>query len=268
MNSKLDFGLSPCPNDTYIFYHFIHTGKYNPIFLDVEELNQLALKEEIPLIKVSCITAVQLQKYEILSSGGAIGYRCGPLIVSSLKNQLYYNDFINLIYKYPIYIPGKHTTANFLFYQFCKYNNIPINQIEIHYIRYDKIIPELKKNNAFGVLIHEERFCYQNHNLKKIIDLGEWWEETTHLPIPLGCIVLHKDYIELKDIIENDIKQSIEFSKNNYHKVLPFIKKYAQSMDETIIKSHIDLYVTDFSYDMKDKGKQSLFKLKEFVYQL
>lgn len=265
MKHKIHFGLSPCPNDTYIFYHFIKTGKYEPIFLDVEELNQLALQERLPLIKVSCITAVQLKNYEILSSGGAMGYGCGPLIVSNIQ-ETKESKIIEKLQKYPVFIPGKHTTANFLFYQFCHYHNIqPKN---VFYIRYDKIILEVKKQRSFGILIHEERFSYQNHHLYKVIDLGEWWELKTGLPIPLGCIVLHKDFLDLKKTIENDIKKSIEFSHKNFNEVLPFIKKYAQTLEENTIKAHINLYVTDFSYDMQDKGIIAINKLKEFINKI
>ena len=263
MKDRLDFGLSPCPNDTFIFYRFIQTGKYQPYFLDIEELNESAIKERFPLIKVSCITAVQLSNYEILSSGGAIGYGCGPLIVSSFSTTEI--NFIEQVEKYPIFIPGKHTTANFLFHQYCSYNKINIDRLKIEYLRYDKIISSLKKQKAFGILIHEERFNFQNHQLYKIRDLGEWWENTTQLPIPLGCIILHKDYLELKNSIEQDIKDSILYSKNRYQEALPFIKKYAQTMDEEVIQSHIKLYVTDFSYDMQDKGREAIAQLKQFI---
>ncbi len=266
MKDRLDFALSPCPNDTFIFYHFIQTGKYQPFFLDIEELNESAIKERFPLIKVSCITAVQLPNYEILSSGGAIGYGCGPLIVSSFSTTEI--NFFEQVEEYPIFIPGKHTTANFLFYQYCSYNKINIDRLKIEYLRYDKIISSLKKQKSIGILIHEERFNFQNHQLYKIRDLGEWWENTTQLPIPLGCIVLHKDFLKLKEVIELDIQHSILYSKNNYQEVLPFIKRYAQSMEEDVIKSHIDLYVTDFSFDMQDKGREAILKLKYFINNL
>jgi 1,4-dihydroxy-6-naphthoate synthase len=266
MKDRLDFGLSPCPNDTFIFYRFIQSGKYQPYFLDIEELNESAMKERFPLIKVSCVTAVQLPNYEILSSGGAIGYGCGPLLVSS--SNLTEKNFLEQSKNYPIFIPGKHTTANFLFHQYCQYHHIDTNSLRIEYLRYDKIIPELKKQKGVGILIHEERFNFQNHQLYKIRDLGEWWEQTTQLPIPLGCIVLHKDFLEFKKAIELDIQNSILYSQNHYQEVLPFIKRYAQSMEEDVIKSHIDLYVTDFSFDMHDKGREAIIKLKNFINNL
>ncbi len=261
---KLDFGLSPCPNDTYIFYKFIQQSEIVPHFLDVEELNQLAYKEEFPLIKVSCYTALQLKNYVILKNGGAMGYGCGPILVSG--NKMEKENLILSFQNSTILIPGKNTTANFLFKYFCKKNHIEISKLDIQYTRYDQIIPTLQKEKKFfGILIHEERFTYQAFNLFLITDLGEWWEKETNLPIPLGCIVLHKDLLELKEKIENQILESILYSKNFYDEVLPFIRKYAQSMDDKAIKQHIDLYVTDFSYDMKDKGRETLRKMKSFI---
>lgn len=265
-NNIIEFALSPCPNDTYIFYKFLQKDKYKAYFYDIEELNQLAINESIPLIKVSCVTAVQLNQYVILNAGGAIGYGCGPIIVSNSYEFQPKNDFIKYLYDYPVYVPGKHTTANFLFHQFCLNNNIDIDKINIHYIRYDKIIETLKKEEiGFGILIHEERFTYNKFNLNLIIDLGEWWEDNTSLPIPLGCIVLHKDYLYLKSKIEKEIQESIDYSKNHFDKVFPFIKQHAQSLEDHAIISHINLYVTDFSYDMGEKGKETINKLKTFI---
>ncbi len=262
----LDFALSPCPNDTYIFYKFIHSGNYKAYFYDIEELNQLALKESLPLIKVSCVIAVQLDSYIILKSGGAIGYGCGPIVISNFQEIQTESHFLNHLYDFPIYIPGKTTTANFLFHQFCYDHHINPSKVNIHFIRYDKIIETLKNGEpAFGILIHEERFTYKKFHFNMILDLGEWWEDKTKLPIPLGCIVLHKDYLYLKSKIEKEIQESIEYSKNNFEIVYPFIKHHAQSLEDMAILSHINLYVTDFSYDMGEKGKETIQKLKTFI---
>ncbi len=266
MEKSLDFGLSPCPNDTFIFYHFIKDSEFNPIFLDIEELNNLALQEKIPLIKVSCATAIQLKNYEILRSGAAIGFHCGPILISNTNIE---NNW-QLLKKFPVYIPGFHTTANFLFYQFCYFYQIEYKKLDIVFTRYDKIIPALLNRNttAFGILIHEERFSYQNKNLFSVVDLGDWWQNTTQLPIPLGCIVLHKDLINKKEEIEKKIQDSILYSKNHYNEVLPFIKKYAQSMDDKDIHSHINLYVTEFSFDLKEEGMRSIQELKKFIQNI
>lgn len=262
----IKFGLSPCPNDTYIFFKFIQNQEIEPIFLDVEELNQLALLEKIPLIKVSCATAVQLKNYQILSSGGAMGFGCGPLIISNFKKDM---KLKNKIETWKIFIPGKHTTANFLFYTFCKENQIDLNN-NINYIRYDKIIPELlklKQENvpSLGILIHEERFTYSNFNLFLEIDLGNWWESFTKLPIPLGCIVIHKSILEYKGRIQKEIQKSILYSQNHFEEVLPFIKEKAQTLSEDAIKEHIKLYVNEFSIELGEKGWEALEKLKKFI---
>ncbi len=266
----MKFGLSPCPNDTFIFYKFIQNKEITPIFLDVEELNQLARKQEIPLVKVSCATAVQLKNYEILSCGGAMGYGCGPLIIS---NQLSKKPIKEAIQTYTILIPGKFTTANFLFTSFCKENQIQDKLFDILYLRYDEIIPKMlelkqKNQNALGILIHEERFTYKKFQLYFEFDLGTWWETFTNLPIPLGCIVLHKDFSKDKQKIEESIRESLLYSKQNYEQVLPFIKEKAQTLDEEAILNHIQLYVNEFSYNIQESGWIALKKMKELIENL
>lgn len=265
----IQFGLSPCPNDTYIFFKFIQNKEIDPIFLDVEELNQLALLEKIPLIKVSCATAVQLKNYHILSSGGAMGFGCGPIIVSNFKYLEKDISLKNKIENWEIFIPGRHTTANFLFSTYCKENQIVLKN-NINYIRYDKIIPELlklKQKNipSLGILIHEERFTYSNFNLFLEIDLGSWWESFTKLPIPLGCIVIHKSIFEQKNKIQKEIQESIFYSQKHFEEVLPFIKEKAQTLSEEAIKEHIKLYVNEFSIELGKKGWEALEKLKKFI---
>ncbi|MFN3603520.1 MAG: MqnA/MqnD/SBP family protein [Leptonema sp. (in: bacteria)] len=266
----MEFGLTPCPNDTYIFYKFIQKPWISPIFLDVEELNQLALQGNLPLVKVSCATAVQLKEYVILASGAAMGFGCGPLLVSNYDNS---KNLTEKIKNSRILIPGKHTTANFLFANFCSKNQIPTKDLKIEYVRYDQIIPSLiefksKNQNAMGILIHEERFTYRNFNLNLEMELGSWWEMHTQLPIPLGCIVLHKDFWQDKVKIEEEIRESILYSKTHFQEVFPFIKNKAQTLSEEAILNHIHLYVNDFSLNIEERGWIALDKMKQFIQTL
>ncbi|MCS7205059.1 MAG: hypothetical protein NZ853_05130 [Leptospiraceae bacterium] len=266
LEKKLSFGLTPCPNDTFIFYQFLKNPFIEGQFHDIEVLNELAFQKALPLIKVSCATAVKLQDYIILSAGGAMGYDCGPILISNFLNHA---ETWEDLYTSKIYIPGRHTTANFLFHQFSKENKIPFEKLSIHYVRYDQILPLLVNNQerAYGILIHEERFTYKKHSLNLVLDLGEWWYKEKNLPIPLGCIVLHQEYHAYKEFIEDKIRESLLYSQNHYFEVLDFMKKHAQTMDEDAIKNHVNLYVTKFSYDVGVDGWNAIQMLKTFINQ-
>lgn len=261
----LHFGLTPCPNDTFIFYKFLQKPYIVSHFHDVEELNQLALMETYPLIKVSCAAAVRLKNYIILESGGAMGYNCGPLLLAN--KEIPPDTLSDFLLQRKILIPGKYTTANFLFRKFTETLQIPIEESSINYVRYDAIIPALVKEKEilFGVVIHEERFTYAGYHLFLVEDLGEWWQKHTGLPIPLGCIVLHKTLIDLKEEIEREIRQSILYSRNHFDEVFPFIKEHAQTMDKEAIKMHIETYVTDFSYRMDEDGRKAIQQLRDLL---
>ena len=252
---KLTLGFSTCPNDTFIFdaavHHKIDTEgiEFDLILGDVEELNQRAFKGEIDITKLSYHAyAYVANNYLILNSGSALGNNNGPLLISKRK---IYSDEVNEL---KIAIPGKYTTANLL--------------LGIAYPQATNKTPYLFSDieNAVadgevdaGLIIHENRFTYEDKGLKKIIDLGEFWETKTNMPIPLGGIVInskHPKGLQLK--ISNIIKRSIEYAYENPQSSLNYIRQYAQEMNAEVMKKHIDLYVNEFSLDLGKKGKSSI----------
>ncbi len=252
----LKIAISTCPNDIFIFYALISNKfktnyKFNFDFFDIEELNLNSKSGYYDIIKISVSQFTKIfDKYIILDSGSALGKGCGPLIVSNKIKT------INELLEKRIGIPGENTTANKLFDIFV---NFPVKKI---FMRFDNIMPEIKKGTIdAGVIIHEGRFTYMKYGLNKIADLGELWEKTKGLPIPLGVIVGRKDIDKkiLKEI-DNLIKKSIIFAENNYEAIKDFIKKYAQEMDEKTIKSHIDLYVNNFTYSLGEEGREAIVK--------
>ncbi len=256
---KISLAFSPCPNDTFIFHGMVNNKidpldyTFNTAFLDIDTLNTEAMKETYDVTKVSFFAYLYLKdKYTLLSSGSALGFGCGPLLISKhpIKN----------ITEAVIAVPGMYTTAHLLL----KLWNPSIKNVTI--TRYDLIMEGIK-NGEFdaGVIIHEGRFVYKQFDLEKIIDLGEWWEKETSLPIPLGCIVIHNRIKSSKDDINDLIKKSISFAQENENDTLPFIKKYAQEMDTKVIQEHIDLYVNNFTYNLGEKGREAIAKLEEMA---
>ena len=260
-NKHITVAFSSCPNDTFVFHAMLNNlvDTRGLIFEshidDVESLNQQAKKGLFQVSKLSFAAWLNLKdKYELLDSGAALGFGCGPLLVARSKD-------ID-IEKSLIAIPGTDTTANMLFR--LRYPEAK-NKIVA---RFDEILPGIKsKRFDAGVIIHEGRFVYQEYGCEQLIDLGEWWEEETSSPIPLGCIAIRKDdeTIIYKDIIESVIKDSVDFAFKNPEASSEYIKSYAQEMDDNVIDRHIKLYVNEFTFSLGEKGKKAVQKLEEMT---
>ncbi len=266
MSEKLTLGFSPCPNDCFIFDAMIH-GKidteglaFDVVMDDVESLNKKAFENKINITKLSYHAYAYLtDEYILLDAGSALGKGCGPLVVESskFKVQSWDNDT-------KVAIPGKLTTANFLFslaYPQCG------NKTEMVFSKIEDAV--LNGDADVGVIIHENRFTYEQKGLKKIIDLGEFWEEKTKLPIPLGGIVIQRNLPdEIKQKVNRIIRKSVEYAFANPKSSLPFVKQHAQEMSEEVMYKHIDLYVNNYSIDLGTEGKAAINRFFEEAEKL
>ena len=264
----LSLGYSPCPNDTFIFYAMTHGKagdaglKFREILLDVETLNQKALRSELDLTKISYHAFGHLRKdYCMLRSGGALGRGCGPLLVSKKAYK------VSELRDKKIAIPGRLTTAHLLL-QLHEPHFISLPSSLLYVMPFDKIIDAVANGKVdAGLIIHESRFTYPSYGLIKIIDLGEWWEDETGLPIPLGGIIV-KRFLgkNLHKKITNLIKSSIEYALLHPSEPMEYIKKHSQELSDDVIKQHIDLYVNKYSLDIGDDGEKAvkeLFRMAE-----
>ncbi len=257
----LDLGFTTCPNDTFVFHAMLHhqvdTGDLDfiPHLHDVEELNKKAFSQELHISKLSFYAYLKLLKnYEILNSGSALGHGCGPLLVAGTFGRVSPST--------KIAVPGETTTA-FLLLQLW---NPDLRNIEI--CRFDNILEGVRtgKYDA-GLIIHEGRFIYPEYGLVKILDLGEWWEAETGLPIPLGCIAVRKDpaTLSLKSEIDAVLERSIRFALKNRAVSRDYVKQYAQEMDEEVIDGHIDLYVNDYTLNLGHQGRKAVKTLEDMA---
>ncbi len=258
MNFSL--GFSPCPNDCFIFDALVHKKidtqgiDFSVIMQDVEALNSKAFKQELDITKLSYHAFIYLtHQYALLNSGSALGFNCGPLLVKDSKNE------IMDINAASIAIPGKYTTANFLLslaFPDAK------NKKELLFSDIESAV--LSHQVDAGLLIHENRFTYEQKGLEKIIDLGEFWDSLIHAPIPLGGIVVKRSIdAKLQKTIDSLIKQSVDFAFTNPESCMDFVKQHAQEMSEEVMKKHIALYVNDFSVDLGIVGKNAIQLLFE-----
>jgi 1,4-dihydroxy-6-naphthoate synthase len=261
---KLKLGFSPCPNDTFIFDALIHHKidteglEFEVYFDDVETLNQKALAAELDITKLSFHAYAYVhEKYVLLDAGSALGFGVGPLLIC--KNQ---EIASNLDPELRVGIPGVYTTANFLLG--IAYPQLGNKKVLV----FSDIESSLIDNSIdIGLIIHENRFTYQEKGLHKIMDLGSYWETLTGCAIPLGGIVVNRSLdIDVQHKVNRLIRKSVEYAFENPKSGLEFIKSHAQEMSEEVMYKHIDLYVNDYSIDLGLEGRKAIdvmFKMAE-----
>jgi 1,4-dihydroxy-6-naphthoate synthase len=257
-DTELTLGYSPCPNDTFIFHALVHGivraegVRFTERLEDVETLNRLAARAELDVTKISYGAAPGLLRdYVLLRSGGALGRGCGPLIVArepfsreSLAGRR-------------IAIPGRNTTANLLLRLYAPDAAPGIELV------YSEIMPAVARGEVdAGLIIHESRFTYPQHGLVRVVDLGEWWEQTTGLPIPLGGIMARRTLGEgTIRRVDDAIRRSVEHAFSHPDASREYVRAHAQEMDDAVARQHIDLYVNPFSVDVGDPGERAIREL-------
>ncbi len=260
---KITLGFSPCPNDTFMFDALVHQKidceglDFEAIMTDVEELNRLAFAQKLDVTKLSYHALAHLtEHYVAFDAGSALGNNCGPLLIALPGRTEFEPENATVA------IPGKFTTANFLLdFAFPKI----AEKKEVVFSKVEEAV--LSGEADAGVIIHENRFTYEDRGLKKILDLGEHWEAATGLPIPLGGIAGKRSLPpEILQKINRLIRQSVEFAFKNPGSAKEFISAHAQEMNEQVMYSHINLYVNNFSVSLGKTGRSSVSKLFEAVH--
>lgn len=259
--------FSPCPNDTFIFYALANKLidlkglDFRLLIEDVETLNQFAIKRAIDVTKISCHAFYYLQEdYHFLRAGGAFGRGCGPLLVQKSAVSSQESEIKKIA------IPGELTTAFLLlklFISATSHQPSAISAPQFIAMPFYEIMGAVRDGKVdAGLIIHESRFTYHEYGLAKIIDLGDWWEKETGLPIPLGGIIAKKSLgLPTIKTIESLIRAGVEYSMLHRKDAMPFIKRYSQELSDDVIFKHISLYVNDYTIDMGGDGEAALNEL-------
>jgi 1,4-dihydroxy-6-naphthoate synthase len=256
----LSLAFSPCPNDCFIFDAIVHERidleglEFDVHLADVEALNQSAFGGDADVTKLSFHAyAYCAAHYMLLDAGSALGRNCGPLLIS--KRAISTDEVAGGTLK--IAIPGRYTTANLLmglaFPGATDKTPLLFSDIEgaVAGGRYDA-----------GLIIHENRFTYAQKGLRKVIDLGEFWEAETGSPIPLGGIVIRRALSdEVKQSVNRVLRRSVEYAFANRAGTLPYVRQHAQEMSEEVMYKHIDLYVNAYTVDLGPEGRRALEEL-------
>jgi len=258
----LTLGFSPCPNDCFMFDAMVHRRidleglDFDVRMADIEALNAAAFAGGVDITKLSFHAfAYCADDYVLLDAGSALGRNCGPLLISQrpiAPEEVAAGDL-------RIAIPGKYTTANFLlslaFPRATDKSECLFSDIECGVLdgRFDA-----------GLIIHENRFTYADRGLKKIIDLGEFWESETGAAIPLGGIVISRRLsADVRQRVNRVMRRSVEYAFANRDASLPFVRANAQAMSDEVMYKHIDLYVNEYSVDLGVDGRRAVEVLFE-----
>jgi 1,4-dihydroxy-6-naphthoate synthase len=270
--SPLLLAYSPCPNDTFIFHAWVHgllagSPPVDERLEDIDSLNRLAFEGKADIIKVSIYAFARLRdKYALLHSGGAMGRGCGPLVVAPKGSPLAAAPSVRRVTaladelsRSRVAIPGELTTAALLCDLFTGGLARPV------VMPFDRIMPAVAEGEVdAGVIIHEGRFTFGAYGLRRLIDLGEWWEDSTGLPLPLGGIAVRRSLAEgLKAEIQEAVRASVRHARADPDVAGEYVRAHAQEMDEQVCQQHIDLYVNDFTVDYGSEGELAIRRLLE-----
>ena len=255
---KFTLGFSPCPNDTFIFDALVNKKidtkglEFDVVLEDIQTLNEWSAEGRLDITKLSFPAFFKNQQhYNMLQSGGALGKGVGPLLIA--RRMVNVPDIRHC----SIAIPGENTTANFLLrFVFPEAKN----KTSLLFSEIEDAVAMGKFD--LGVIIHENRFTYQQKGLIRICDLGEIWEKRQHVPVPIACIAARKTIpADVQEKIGTLIKQSVEYALSNYPVITDYTKQHAQAMDENVMRQHIELYVNNYSVDLGDDGRQAVEEL-------
>lgn len=254
---SLGIAFSPCPNDTFLFHAWVkglvgQSVPVTPLLADIQHLNDWVMQAKHPISKVSihCLGRI-LEQYVLLPSGCALGYDCGPKIISRRPLNL------QELREKRVAIPGQGTTAHLLFQLLCDHPTAN------SFCRYDQIIPLLQKDEAdAGLIIHETRFNFEKLGFVEVADLGKLWYERFGLPVPLGGVVAKRELgQERLEAITNNIVRSLAYARKHPEASASYILEHSQEKDPSIIQRHIDLYVTQETVSLSELGRQAIDKL-------
>jgi 1,4-dihydroxy-6-naphthoate synthase len=259
----IPFGFSPCPNDTFAFWAAVHGGvpsrglRFEPWLADIETLNERAIAGEDPLsvTKLSLPALARVaDRYAVLSSGAALGFGCGPLVVVREDSKV--RRFDDLRHA-RVAIPGRHTTA------FLLLSTLLPRPEECVPMRFEQVMPAVANGECdAGLVIHESRFTYREHGLRELADLGVLWEDATGGPLPLGVIAARRDLdAPTHHAIEKVLRASVELARRAPARTRPYVRAHAQELSEDVCDRHIALYVNDFTEDLGPRGRAAIDEL-------
>lgn len=249
----LTIAYSPCPNDTFVFHALAHglvpdSPALDVTFADIDVTNGLAERGALDVLKVSyAVLPWVLEEYALLPCGGALGRGCGPLVLAREPD-------LDLSGR-TVAVPSERSTA-YLLFRLWAAAEVKEGVGRIAVLPFHEIMPAVRDGRVdAGLVIHEARFTYQTYGLHKLADMGEHWELTTGLPIPLGAIIARRSLgaARLRGLAEA-VRASVRMAWDDPAASRRYVMEHAQEMDPAVAEQHIGLYVNEFTADLGPDG--------------
>ncbi|MFD5738279.1 1,4-dihydroxy-6-naphthoate synthase [Streptomyces massasporeus] len=266
MTVELQIAYSPCPNDTFVFDALAHdrvpgAPALDVTFADIDITNGMAERGEFDVLKVSyAVLPYVLDDYALLPCGGALGRGCGPLVLTREAggggtSLLERSRELGGLTGRTVAVPSEKSTA-YLLFRLWAADTLEGGVGEIVVMPFHEIMPAVRDGKVdAGLVIHEARFTYRNYGLHKLADMGEHWENTTGLPIPLGAIIAKRSLGEQKlRLLADSIRTSVRAAWDDPEASRPYVMEHAQEMDPAVADQHIGLYVNEFTADLGEDG--------------
>ncbi|WP_059006096.1 1,4-dihydroxy-6-naphthoate synthase [Streptomyces specialis] len=258
----LSIAYSPCPNDTFVFHAWAHglvpdAPAPEVTFADIDITNGLAERGEGDLLKVSyAVLPWVLDTYTLLPCGGALGRGCGPLVLAPGPMEP-----ASLAGK-SVAVPGERSTA-YLLFRLWAAARVPGGIGEVRVMPFHEIMPAVRDGRVdAGLVIHEARFTYPRFGLHQLADMGEFWEETTGHPIPLGAIIAKRSLgAERLRQVTAAIRASVRHAWADPAASQDYVLRHAQEMDPAVADAHIGLYVNEFTAELGEAGYAAVREL-------
>lgn len=243
----MKIAYSPCPNDTFVFHAWAHglipgAPPLDVTFADIDVTNTAAERGEYDVVKVSYAALPWLlDDYALLPAGGALGRGCGPLVLT--------RGDVDSVDGRTVAVPSERSTAYLLFRLWASGQR----PARIDVVPFASIMPAVRDGRYdAGLVIHEARFTYPSYGLQALVDLGEWWEADTGLPIPLGAILARRSL----DVaaLARAARASVEYAWAHPDASAAYVAEHADEMSPDVQRRHIDLYVNEFTRDLGEPG--------------
>jgi 1,4-dihydroxy-6-naphthoate synthase len=248
---------SPDSDDAFMFYGLatnkLDTGAltFTHVLKDIQTLNEEAFRGTYDVTAVSFHAYAYIaDKYLLLPHGASIGDNYGPILVS--RQRALAADIPTL----KIAVPGILTSA---FLALRIFNS----DFQYEVVPFDKIIPAVQSGQCdAGLLIHEGQLFYESIGLHKILDLGEWWHETTGLPLPMGGNVIRRELgPDIIRQVSHCLRESIRYSLANREDALEYAMQFARDMDPALADRFVAMWVNDLTLDYTDRGREAVERL-------
>jgi len=257
----MKIAFSPCPNDTFIFHAWVHglipgAPELDVTYADIDVTNYLAASGNGPdVVKISYAALPWvLEDYALLPCGGALGLGCGPLVLVSGGEHKAQGPLA--LSGRRVAVPSERSTA-YLLFRLWVARYVPEGVGDIVVMPFQEIMPAVRAGEVdAGLVIHEARFTYQNYGLELLVDLGDWWEEDTGLPIPLGAIVAKRELD--REAIAGWIRASLNYAWAHPEASMDYVLHHAQELSPEVAKAHIALYVNEFSENLGERGYKAV----------